>query len=381
MTAIQTRPRKAPRAGPARRGISRSYVLLFAVIVVLNLIGSVMVLSASSVTALHKHGSSWYVFKKQLMWQGLGVVVLVLTLRIHYRYWRRLALPLLVVSVGMLFAVLIPGVGVTVNGSSRWLGAGGFSIQPAELAKLAVLLFAADLLARRAEWIDDTGVTLRPVMVVLGVVALLLLAQPNLGTTIVLAAIVFGVLFVAGTPMAPLTAWGVGGASLALLLSVTKPYRRARLFAFLHPWEDPLNKGYQTIQSQVSLASGGWFGVGLGASRAKWGFLPFAYTDFIFAIVGEELGLIGALLVVGLFAALGYLGIRTAMRAPDRFGQLVAAGVTTWFCVQAVVNIGAVIGALPITGVPLPFISFGGSSLLATMAASGILLNVARHAN
>jgi len=356
-------------------------VLLFAVIVVLNLIGSVMVLSASSVTALHKHGSSWYVFKKQLMWQGLGVVVLVLTLRIHYRYWRRLALPLLVVSVGMLFAVLIPGVGVTVNGSSRWLGAGGFSIQPAELAKLAVLLFAADLLARRAEWIDDTGVTLRPVMVVLGVVALLLLAQPNLGTTIVLAAIVFGVLFVAGTPMAPLTAWGVGGASLALLLSVTKPYRRARLFAFLHPWEDPLNKGYQTIQSQVSLASGGWFGVGLGASRAKWGFLPFAYTDFIFAIVGEELGLIGALLVVGLFAALGYLGIRTAMRAPDRFGQLVAAGVTTWFCVQAVVNIGAVIGALPITGVPLPFISFGGSSLLATMAASGILLNVARHAN
>jgi cell division protein FtsW len=283
--------------------------------------------------------------------------------------------------VGLLVAVLVPGVGVTVNGSSRWLGAGGFSIQPSELAKLAVLLFVADLLARREAWMGDTGVTLRPVMVVLGGVALLLLAQPNLGTTIVLASIVFSVLFVAGTPMVPLAAWGAAGAAAALLLSITKPYRRARLFAFLHPWQDPLNKGYQTIQSQVSLASGGWFGLGVGASRAKWGFLPFAYTDFIFAIIGEELGILGALLVVALFAGLGLLGVRTAMRAPDRFGQLVAAGITTWFCVQAFVNIGAVIGALPITGVPLPFISFGGSSLLSTMAAAGILLNIARHAH
>jgi cell division protein FtsW len=156
-------------------------------------------------------------------------------------------------------------------------------------------------------------------------------------------------------------------------------YRRARVLAFLHPWNDPLNTGYQTIQSQVSLASGGFFGLGLGASRAKWGFLPYAHTDFIFAIIGEELGLVGALLVVALFVALGFLGVRAAVRARDEFGRLLAIGITTWFCVQAFVNIGAVIGVLPITGVPLPFISFGGSSLLATMGAAGILLNVARQ--
>ncbi|HEY1279898.1 MAG TPA: putative lipid II flippase FtsW, partial [Acidimicrobiales bacterium] len=306
--------------------------------------------------------------------------VLIVTLRTDYRAWRKLALPLLALSIGLLVLVLAPGIGVTVNGSSRWLGAGGFSIQPSELAKLTVLLFVADLLARRAAWMDDTTVTLRPVLVVLGVVALLLMLQPNLGTTIVLASIVFALLFTAGTPLGPLVAWGAIGSVTALGLAISKSYRRARLTAFLHPWRDPLNVGYQTIQSQVSLASGGWFGVGLGASRAKWGFLPFAYTDFIFAIIGEELGLMGALLVVGLFVALGYFGVRTALGAPDRFGQLLAAGITTWFCVQAFVNIGAVIGVLPITGVPLPFISFGGSSLLATMAASGMLLNIARHA-
>jgi cell division protein FtsW len=163
-------------------------------------------------------------------------------------------------------------------------------------------------------------------------------------------------------------------------LALGESYRRARVLAFLDPWKDPLHTGYQTIQSQVSLASGGLFGVGLGNSRAKWGFLPFAHTDFIFAIIGEELGIVGALLVVSLFACVGYLGLRTALRAPDPFARLAAAGITTWICVQAFVNMGAVIGILPITGVPLPFVSFGGSALLANMAAAGILLNIARQA-
>ena len=206
------------------------------------------------------------------------------------------------------------------------------------------------------------------------------LLQPNLGTTVVLAAIVFGMLFAAGVPSLPLAAYGLAGVGGAMVLALGEGYRRRRLLAFVDPWSDPLNTGYQTIQSQVSLASGGLIGVGLGASRAKWGFLPYAHTDFIFAIIGEELGLVGAALVVGLFLALGYLGIRAAVGAADPFGRLVAAGITTWFCAQAFVNIGAVIGILPITGVPLPFVSFGGSSLVAAMAAAGLLLNVARQA-
>jgi cell division protein FtsW len=188
------------------------------------------------------------------------------------------------------------------------------------------------------------------------------------------------VLFVAGVPLRPLGATVGLGAVAATALALGAGYRRARLTAFLDPWADPGNTGYQTIQSLVGIASGGLAGTGLGASRAKWGFLPYAHTDFIFAVISEELGLIGGVLVVGLFVALGVLGLRAALLAPDRFGMLVAAGITAWFLVQAFVNIGAVIGVLPITGVPLPFVSFGGSSLLVGMAAAGVLLNVARQA-
>jgi cell division protein FtsW len=368
------RPRSRSRVG------NTSYVLLFAVLVVLNLIGLVMVLSASSVVALEHQGTPYYYFLRQVMWLVAGSVVFVLTLRVDYRRWRRLSIPLLGVTVVLLLLVFVPGLGVNANGSSRWLGYGNFGIQPSEFAKLAVLLFSADLLARRRHLVTDTRATLRPVLVVFAFVAGLILLQPNLGTTIVLACIVFAVLFTSGVPLGPLVGYGGVGVLGAAALALGKSYRRARLLAFLHPWSDPQGIGYQNIQSQVSLASGGWFGVGLGASRAKWGFLPYAHTDFIFAIIGEELGLFGALLVVSLFVGLGILGVRAALLAADPFGRLLAVGITTWFCVQAFVNIGAVIGVLPITGVPLPFISFGGSSLLATTAAAGVLCNVARHA-
>jgi cell division protein FtsW len=354
-------------------------VLLLAVVVVLNLVGLVMVLSASSVNALHEHGSSWYYFKRELLWVGVGSVCLVGAVRVDYHRWQRFAIPLLGLAVVLMVLVLVPGVGVNVNGSSRWLGVGILQVQPSEFAKLALLLFAADLLARRAAWLDDTRVTLRPVVVVFGFMAVLLMLQPNLGTALVTASIVFGVLFAAGVPLLPLAGWGTLGLLAAAAAALGEGYRRARVLAFLDPMADPLNTGYQVIQARVALASGGLIGVGLGASRAKWGFLPYAHTDFIFAIVGEELGLVGATLVVGLFVALGYLGVRTAIRAPDRFGQLLAAGITTWFCVQAFVNIGAVIGVLPITGVPLPFLSYGGSSLLASMVAAGVLLNICRQ--
>jgi len=367
------------RPVPARRR-SKTYVGLLAIITTLNLLGLVMVLSASSVVALDDYGSSWYVVMRQAMWLALGTIACVVVLRVDYHRWRRLATPGLLLTTVLLVLVLVPGIGITVNGASRWLGYGPLSLQPSELAKLTILLFAADLLARRAAWMDDVRLTLVPVTAVFGTIALLLMLQPNLGTTLVLGSMVLSLLYVAGTPLLPLTGLAAAGAVLASGLALWAPYRRARVLAFLDPWADYQNTGYQNIQSLVGVASGGITGTGLGESRAKWGFLPYAHTDFIFAIIGEELGLIGALVVVALFVGLCLLGARAALLAPDRFGMLLAAGVTVWFGVQAFVNIGAVIGILPITGVPLPFVSYGGSSLLFGMIGAGLLLNVARQA-
>lgn len=358
---------------------SSTFVGLLVVLIALNLLGLVMVLSASSVSALDTYGSSWYIALRQAGWLVAGAGVCLVVLRVDYHRWRRWSLPALGLSGVLLGMVLVPGLGMNVNGASRWLGYGSFSLQPSELAKLTVLVFVADLLARRAAWMADVRLTLVPVGVVFGGVALLLMLQPNLGTTLVLGAIVLSLLFVAGTPLLPLLGTTFGGALVATGLALGASYRRARVFAFLDPWADPLNTGYQNIQSLVGIASGGLTGVGLGESRAKWGFLPYAHTDFIFAIVGEELGLLGALVVVALFVALCVIGVRVAQLAPDRFGMLLASGITAWFGVQAFVNVGAVIGILPITGVPLPFMSYGGSSLVFSMAAAGLLLNVARQ--
>ncbi len=375
--ARRRHPTAKPVAPPKR---SKTFVGLLAIITTLNLFGLVMVLSASSVSALDTYGSTWYVAMRQGMWLLAGAVMCVLVMRVDYHRWRRWALPALAASVVLLALVLVPGVGMNVNGASRWLGYGPFSLQPSELAKLTVLLFVADLLARRAAWAADIRLTLVPVTVVFGGIALLLMLQPNLGTTLVLGSIVLSVLYVAGTPLLPLTALSALGGVVAAVLALAAPYRRARVLAFLDPWKDYQDTGYQNIQSLVGIASGGITGIGLGQSRAKWGFLPYAHTDFIFAIIGEELGLVGALVVVALFVVLCVLGARAALLAPDRFGMLIASGVTVWFGVQAFVNIGAVIGILPITGVPLPFVSYGGSSLLFSMLGAGLLLNVARQA-
>ncbi len=356
-----------------------TYWVLAMVLAVLNLIGLIMVLSASSVVALEQEGSSWSEFQKQGMWMLLGFGALLVTLYVDLSAWRRFARPALFAVLGLLVVVLLPGVGATRYGATRWIDFGPVQVQPSELAKLGLLLFVSDLLARRIDRVRDVRFSVRPVLAVLALVGLLIMKQPNLGTTIIVASIVFGVLVAAGAPGRSLAGYGLLGAAAALALAFGSSYRRARMLSFLNPWADPTKDGYQLIQSQVGLASGGFFGVGLGQSRAKWGFLPFAHTDFIFAVIGEELGLIGAVLVIALFVALAVLGMHAASRAADPFGRLVAVGVTTWLVVQAFVNIGVVIGLLPVTGVPLPFISFGGSSLLVTLAASGLLLNVARH--
>ena len=370
--ARRKRRRPSGRSTPVFMG-------LLGVVVTLNLVGLVMVLSASSYTSQGEYGSPWFYLQRQAMWSGLGAFVLLAVLRVDYRRWRRFAGLGAVVTLGLLLLVLVPGIGVGANGATRWIGWGPLTIQPSELAKLGILLFSADLLARRIHRIHDTRTTLRPVLVVTGVAAALIMAQPNLGTTLVLGAIVLSLLFVAGSPLGRLAALAGVGVVAATLAALAAPYRRARVFAFLDPWADPLNTGYQTIQAWAAIAEGGISGVGVGAGRAKWGFLPFAHTDFIFAVIAEELGLVGAVAVLALFVTLAVLGVRTALRAPDAFGTLLASGVTGWFVMQAFVNIGAVVGVLPITGVPLPFVSAGGSSLLASMAAAGILLNVARQ--
>lgn len=377
-------PEKRPRGLLARAvdidGVDTSvFWWLVSAVSVLNIIGLVMVLSASSVTSLDETGSAWTYFLRQLSWTVIGSGAAFALLHVSLDALRRYARGALALCLLALVAVHVPGLGVSANGATRWIGVGSLQIQPSEFTKLALILVVADWLARNERFIDVPRVVVRPMMLLLGVVAFLVMTQPNLGTTIVIAAIVFVVLFAAGVSRGALVGWGLLGTAGAVAAALGTTYRRARVLSFLDPWADPQHAGYQLIQSRVGLASGGIFGVGLGASKAKWGFLPFAHTDFIFAIVGEELGLVGASVVVGGFIAFGIFGIQIAARAESRFGASVAVGVTAWIVIQAFVNIGAVVGILPITGVPLPFLSYGGTSMVVTLAAVGLLLNVARH--
>jgi cell division protein FtsW len=347
---------------------------------VLDLIGLVMVLSASSVGSILQHGSPWYYFERQVLWLALGAAAWLVTVGVDYRRWRPLSVPALAGCVVLLLAVLVPGIGVGVAGSSRWLGLGSWRIQPSEFAKLALILFAADVLDRRGPRIRDWRYAMLPVLAAFAAVALLVMAQPDMGTTMVIACIVIAMLYVGGSRLLPMSGTLAAGAVATLFLALAAPYRWQRLTSFLHPLADASNTGYQSVQGLIFLGTGHLTGVGLGADRAGWGYLPNAYTDFIFAIIGEETGLFGTITVVALFAALAFVGVRIASRAPDRFGSLLASGITAWLVGQALINIGAVVGLLPVTGVPLPFVSFGGSSLLIALGASGILANVARQA-
>jgi len=375
-TSRRPAPAPAGRAKPARAERS-GQVMLAAVVAVLCLVGLVMVLSASSVQALREEGSSWFYFRRQVMWVLLGTVALVLTARLDYRLLRRLGLPVLVLSLALLMAVLVPGVGITVGGSTRWIGVGSWRMQPSELAKLGLLLFAADLLARRGGRPDTARCAMRVVLLGFFAVASLVMLQPDLGTTLVVGCVVLCLLHVAGTPLRSVAGLLLCGAGGAFVLGMAEPYRRERLLSFLNPWADAHNTGYQVVQSLVGMGTGRITGVGVGASRAKWGFLPNAHTDFIFSIIGEELGMVGSLIVLGLFAAFAVLGIRVALRAPDRHGMLLASGITAWVIAQAFINIGAVVGVVPVSGLPLPFVSFGGTSMVLLMGAVGVLLNIA----
>jgi cell division protein FtsW len=351
------------------------------VTVVLLIVGLVMSFSAAFVEDAEA-GQLFGTFRRQLQWATIGMAAFIVTARLDHRIWRRLAWPLFAVSLVGLVLLLVPGVGETRYGSTRWLGVGPLSIQPSELAKLGLLLWLADVLERKRPRDDLPHTTehlLIPAVPVLVLVSALVLAQPDLGTTILLALIVGAVLWVEGLP-ARFVALSIGTGILAVAaLAAIAPYRVARIRGWLWPERFPLDEGFQLLQSWYALGSGGWFGLGLGSSRAKWNFLPNPETDFIFAIIGEELGLVGALGVMTLFSALLFLGLRIAYAATDGFGRTVALAVTAWIVGQALINIGTVTGLLPITGVTLPLVSVGGSSLVSTLVALGILVAIARR--
>lgn len=349
---------------------------LLAVVLVLVAVGLAMVYSASGIRALDTLDEPRYFLVQQSIWAVVGLVAMAVTARVDYHRYRRVALPILIVAVVLLVAVLIPGIGTRVGGATRWLRITSFvGLQPAELAKLALILYLSFWFASRSRDLGRWSVTL-PFLGVVGVIAGLVVAEPDLGTTIVIGALAFAMYFVAGARLREFAA--LGGLAIVSIaaLAVINPERLERLMTFLDPWSDPRGAGFQTIQAIYGLALGGPFGEGLGAGKEKFGFLPAAYTDSIFAVLGNELGLLGTLTVVVLFLVLAFKGIRIALRAPDTAGALLATGITAWLAFQAWLNMAVVASLVPMTGITLPFISYGGSSLCVSLVAVGILLNV-----
>jgi cell division protein FtsW len=343
----------------------------------LVVIGLVFVLSASSVRAYALYKNSFWYFERQVIAAAVGLVVAFVAYRVRYTAWKTAWLPLVAVSVALLVLVLTR-FGTTTGGASRWIPLGSFTLQPSEIAKFAVAVAGAVLLARNRRFLSEPVRMVLPFAAVAGTVAGLILLQPDLGTTMIVCAIVIALLYAVGIGLRTLALWCAVAIGGGLLVAMSTSYMRVRFEAFLHPWSNRTTTGYQVIQGLIALGSGHWWGVGLGASRQKWMYVPNAHTDFIFAIMGEEVGLIGELVVLALFATVLYAGIRVAMHAPDPFGRLLATGIVTWLGVQTLVNLGGVTGMLPVTGVPLPLLSYGGSSLIVTMGAIGVLASIGR---
>jgi len=336
--------------------------------------GLVMVYSATSASAALANGDPAYYLKRQAGYALLGLVLMVAASRLDYRVLRKLASVLVVSSIALLLAVLV--IGQAVNGARRWITLGPAVFQPSELAKLALAVWAAAYLTRKRPP-QNLRELWRPVGLLAAIVSALLLAEPDLGTAITILVMLSAMLLVAGTPVRTVGAGVAIAAAVSIVAVWFEPYRRARLFSFLNPWSDAQGAGYQTVQAMIGLGSGGIFGRGLGQSIEKANFLPEAHTDMIFAIIGEELGLVGATAVIAAYAAFAYFGLRIALGCRDPFGKRLAAGLTVLVCGQAAINLAAVLGLAPLTGIPLPFVSYGGSSLVVALVSVGILLNIA----
>ncbi|TFE31735.1 stage V sporulation protein E [Cohnella luojiensis] len=342
-------------------------------------IGVVMVYSASAVAAFHDYGDSYYYVKRQLLFALLGIVSMFVTMNVDYTLWRKWAVPALLVCFAMLVIVLVPGLGVVRGGARSWLGIGSFGIQPSEFMKLAMILFLAKLLSERQNQITQFTKGLLPPLGIIGAAFALIMLQPDLGTGTVMIGASLLTIYVAGARLAHLGGLALLGVLGLVGLIAAAPYRLLRITAFLDPWQDPLGAGYQSIQSLYAIGPGGLVGLGLGMSRQKYNYLPEPQTDFIFSILAEELGFIGGSLLILLFLLLIWRGMRTAITLSDPFGSFLATGIVGIFAVQVLINIGVVIGLLPVTGVTLPLVSYGGSSLTLLLTALGILLNLSRY--
>lgn len=371
-----------PQAGRFGAWLARplaSFHLVVTIATLLTVLGLVMVLSASSVESYTDGGSAYSLFIQQALYAAIGAVLFYIALRIPVRRLRQLSFPLFAVSVLLLVLVLLPGIGSKVNGARRWLDLGLFSVQPSEVVKVTFVVWGAHLLAsRRAEHanLKDMMVPLVPAGLL---VCLLIVLQPNLSTTIALGIVLAALLWFGGVPVRLFVTMAVSGLVAVGLLALSAGYRSDRMRAFFNPGDDPQGINYQARQAMYSLADGGIWGRGLGQSRAKWSYLPNSHNDFIFAIIGEELGFLGCALVLGLFALFVYTGLRIAARSVDPFLRLLTATATTWIAGQALINIGYVVGLLPVTGLQLPLVSAGGSSLAITLLMFGIIANAARH--
>ena len=340
-------------------------------------IGLVMVLSASSIVSVNSGGSAFTMFFKQLVWASVGVVAAVGTYRMPYHAWQKLNKPILAVVLGLNVLPFTP-LGISVNGAHAWVGMGPVRFQPSELLKFALIIYLTNNLGRRQRELTDFVRTFRPALVAWVVAAGVAMAQKDLGAAVVLSGIAFTVLYMAGSPVRWILVSAFFASVAGLLYIVTSASRLSRWTAFLDIRGNREHTGYQVWQSMLSIANGGVLGVGPGAGTSKWGYVPLAHSDFIFTVIAEEFGFIGSTIVIGGFFALTFFGFVVAMRAPDYSGALLAAGITMWFAVQAMINIGGVVGAMPVTGLTLPLISYGGSSLLITLSAAGLLLNIAR---
>jgi cell division protein FtsW len=361
---------------PRKRPVE--YSILYTATLCLLAGGAVMVYSASSAESLLSGpGDPAYYLKRYVMFGLAGLVLLHLASRHGLRVIRALTPMLLAASFVLNVAIMVPGIGVSVNGATRWIGAGFLQFQPSELLKVSIVLYAAQLLASRPESVRTVGTMMKPLLLVVGAACALVMKQPDMGTTMVVCFAVVALLVAAGTPMRNLALIGGTLLFLATIMAIVEPYRRERLFSFLDPFADAGGSGFQAVQALTAIGHGGFFGVGLGESVQKIFYLPEAHTDMILAVIGEELGLFGILGLLSLYGMIGYAGLRVAKLARDRYSKLLAAGITSLILCQATLNFFAVLGLMPLTGVPLPFISYGPSNLVVLLGGMGLLLNVA----
>jgi cell division protein FtsW len=381
-TTARTEEEQGQAAQPGRLALLlnhplSTYYLLLGTTLLLLVLGLIMVLSASSIESFRVFGSAYTLVQRQGMFAVLGVVAMIFASRTSVQFWRGFSWALFALAFGLLVAVLV--IGVEVAGQRNWIEIiGPFRLQPSEFAKLALVVWGASLLSQRNRQLDTWKGLLLPLLPVAVAMMILVLLEGDFGNTLMLAAITMGMLFAAGAPLRLFAILAGAGVVSVVLLTLAAPYRMQRFTSWLDPDADRLGFGWQVTQGQYALGTGGFWGVGLGASREKWGSLPEAHTDFIFPVIGEELGLVGSLTVLALFGLLAFAIFRLSRNTRDPFVRLASAGVGSWIVVQAVINIGAVLGLLPITGVPLPLVSYGGSSLVPTLVALGMLMAFAK---